>query len=170
VSAEPELVIARHAKSSWRFGALDDFHRPLNKRGLRDLVRMPKLVAERIAAPDRVLSSDAVRAVQTCQALADGFGVAADAVRVLHELYLASAPDLLALLAREGAGAHRVLVVGHNPGLTDLYNLLVDQPIDNLPTLGVTHLVLHAPSFDALTPGCASVRALLLPKELLRDG
>jgi hypothetical protein len=60
--------------------------------------------------------------------------------------------------------------VGHNPGLTDLYNLLVGNPVDNLPTLAVAHLLLHAPHWDALTPGCASCRALLLPKELLRDG
>ena len=164
-----ELIIARHAKSSWRFSDLDDFHRPLNKRGLRDAVQMPKLVAARIPTPDRVLSSDAVRAVQTSQALADGFGLPDDAVELLHDMYLASAEGLLALLAR-GAGAHRVLIVGHNPGLTDLYNLLVGNPVENLPTLAVAHLALDAPGWDRIEPGCGRSMRLLLPKEVLRHG
>ena len=60
------LTLVRHAKSSWRFASLDDFHRPLNARGLRDLVHAPALVAACVPVPDQVLSSDAVRAVQTC--------------------------------------------------------------------------------------------------------
>jgi len=171
MSGQPlELIIARHAKSSWRFSGLDDFHRPLNKRGLRDAVRMPKLVASRIPTPDRVLSSDAVRAVQTAQALADGFGLAEDAVELCHDMYLASAVGLLETLSRDGGSVHRVLMVGHNPGLTDLYNLLVDSPVDNLPTLAVAHLALDVPGWDRIEPGCGRSLRLLLPKELLEDG
>jgi phosphohistidine phosphatase len=165
-----ELIIARHAKSSWRFADLDDFHRPLSKRGLRDVVRMPRMVAARVPAPDLLLSSDAVRAVQTSQALADGFGLDPAAVVLRHDMYLASAEDLLAVLAGDAGSAHRVLVVGHNPGLTELFNLLVGNPVENLPTLAVAHLALEVPAWDRVGPGCARSLRLLLPKELLKDG
>ena len=166
--SEPlELLIARHAKSSWRFADLDDFHRPLSKRGLRDAVRMPKLVAERLPAPERALSSDAVRAVQTCQALVDGFGLPEDAVVLRHDLYLASHDEILEVIAREAGAARRIMVVGHNPGLTDLYNHLVRNPVENLPTLAVAHLSLDAPGWERVPAGSATSLGLLLPRELV---
>ena len=77
--------------------------------------------------------------------------------------------DLLeALRCLPGDPAH-VALVGHNPGLTDLYNALVDTPIDNLPTFGVAHIALAIPSFEAIEGSRAGHATLLLPKELLRD-
>ena len=166
MSATLELLIARHAKSSWGFGQLDDFSRPLSRRGLRDVVRIPKLLAERIPTPDRLLSSTAARAVQTSQALADGFAMDDDAVSVHGDLYLAAHEEVIAIIGREAPRAERVLVVGHNPGLTDLFNYLVGDPLDNLPTLAVAHLSVHAPAWDSLTSGCAIILGLYLPREL----
>ncbi len=159
------LTLARHAKSSWRFAGLDDFHRPLNRRGLHDAARMPAILAKRLPVPELVLSSDAVRAVQTCQALADGFGLEERQVRLDHDLYLASARDILDVVARSAGAARHVLVVGHNPGLTDLYNLLAAQPVDNLPTLAVAHLELDGADFAAATRARAA--SVLRPKELI---
>jgi phosphohistidine phosphatase len=163
------LTLVRHAKSSWRFDGMDDFHRPLNKRGLRDAVRMPRHVVSRVPPPDRVLCSDAVRAVQTCQALADAYGLAADAVVLDHQLYLAGVRGLLEALARHGGGATHLMLVGHNPGLTELYNHLVGTPLDNLPTFAVAHLELDAVTWERLRPGCGRGARVLMPKELLRD-
>jgi phosphohistidine phosphatase len=163
------LTLVRHAKSSWRFAGMDDFHRPLNKRGLRDAVRMPRHVASRVPAPGLVLCSDAVRAVQTCQALADAYGLVDDVVVLDHELYLAGATRLRETLARHGGEETHVMLVGHNPGLTDLYNQLVTTPLDNLPTFAVAHLELDAPSWEAVRPGCGRGAKVLLPKELLHD-
>jgi len=141
------LTLVRHAKSSWRFSGMDDFHRPLNKRGLRD----------------------AVRAVQTCQALADAYGLGEGAVVLDHALYLAEADQILEALARHGGEAPHVMLVGHNPGLTDVYNHLVDPPVGNLPTFSVAHLELDAPDWQSVGRGCGRGAGVLLPKELLRD-
>ncbi len=161
------LTLVRHAKSSWSFAGMEDFHRPLNKRGLRDAVRMPKLVAARVPCPDLVLTSDASRAVQTCQAVVDGFGLDPDVVRVDHALYLAPAEDIMDVVSRAAGAARHVLVVGHNPGLTDLHNRLARSPVDNLPTLAVAHLELDAVNFATAPPGCARSALVLVPKELL---
>ena len=163
------LTLVRHAKSSWRFQGMDDFHRPLNKRGLRDAVRMPRQVASRVPPPVLLLSSDAVRAVQTCQALADAYGLGEGAVVLDHALYLAGVEQILDALARHGGEAPHVMLVGHNPGLTDLHNHLVTPPLDNLPTFSVAHLELDAEDWRGIARGCGKSAGLLLPKELLRD-
>jgi len=163
------LTLVRHAKSSWRFPGMDDFHRPLNKRGLRDAVRMPKQIVSRVPPPVLLLSSDAVRAVQTCQAVADAYGLNEDALVLDHALYLADVAQLLDALRRHGGEAPHLMLVGHNPGLTDLYNHLVDPPLDNLATFSVAHLELDAVSWDAIEPGCGRSARLLQPRELLRN-
>jgi phosphohistidine phosphatase len=63
------LLVLRHAKSSWSDPALDDHERPLNKRGRRDAPRMGELVREYGLIPDVVISSDAVRARLTAEAV-----------------------------------------------------------------------------------------------------
>jgi phosphohistidine phosphatase len=65
-----KLIIVRHAKSSWDNPDLDDFDRPLNKRGLKDAPRMGKRLKEKHITPDILLSSPAERALATCQAIA----------------------------------------------------------------------------------------------------
>jgi phosphohistidine phosphatase len=65
------LLVLRHAKSSWNDSALDDHERPLHERGLRDAPRMGALVREHGLRPDVVLSSDAVRARLTAEAVAE---------------------------------------------------------------------------------------------------
>jgi len=68
------LLVLRHAKSSWDDSALDDHERPLNQRGRRDAPRMGKLMREYGLIPDVVISSDAVRARLTAEALAEATG------------------------------------------------------------------------------------------------
>lgn len=161
------LTIIRHAKSSWRFADLDDFHRPLNKRGLRDCGKMPRQIGRRVKRPDLLLSSDAVRAVQTAQSLVDGLGLDPARVRVEHRLYLAELDTLLEEVGLVGPEVKHLMLVGHNPGLTDLYNHLLSQPIDNLPTFAVAVLKLDLSAWDQLARGCAELDQMLTPKELL---
>jgi phosphohistidine phosphatase len=164
------LTLVRHAKSSWRFTTLDDFHRPLNARGLADAARMPARLTARMPAPQLMLCSDAVRAVQTGEALAAAFDLPGACVQLHHALYMASAAGILECLAGAAGAARHVMLVGHNPGLTDLYNHLIAMPVDNLPTLAVAPLVLEAPAWSAVAPGCGRIERLLRPKEMFKDG
>ena len=160
------LTLVRHAKSSWKCAGLDDFHRPLNRRGLSDAVMMPAQISKRIAAPQLLVSSAAVRAVQTAQAVFEHYQSDSMEQVIDAALYLASAPDIIAYLAANARDVRHAFVVAHNPGLTDLYNYLVPDSIDNLPTFAVADLELTASGWRQVVAGCAHVRCLLLPKEL----
>jgi phosphohistidine phosphatase len=131
------LTLFRHAKSSWDDPELDDHDRPLAERGHRDARRMGKRLARRELSPDRLLTSTALRARQTAEYLADALGLAANAVRVERRIYLASPGELLAVLAKVDPAVDSLLLIGHNPGLTELTNRLLPKlKLDNLPTAG----------------------------------
>jgi phosphohistidine phosphatase len=170
VSALPRLIVLRHAKSSWKDEFLDDFDRPLSGRGVRDGTRFGAQLGERLPVPDRVLCSTARRTRDTLAFLVPGL---VDPRRVVFEdeLYLAPAEALLERVRRhagddEAERVETLLLIGHNPGLTELVNLLVDRDTDrleNLPTFGV--VVLEAPAgLAALGPGDARRALLLTPK------
>ena len=132
------LVLFRHAKSSWDDERLDDHDRPLAPRGDRDAPRMGKRLARRKLDPDLLLTSTALRARATADHLAAALGLARSRIRVERRIYLASPGELLQVIADLDDNLASVLLVGHNPGLTDLANMLLPSlRLDNLPTAGV---------------------------------
>ena len=106
-------MVLRHAKSSWNDPALDDHERPLNKRGRRDAPRMGELVREYGLIPDVILSSDAVRARLTAEAVAEAARYAGEILLDPH-LYLACPADIHSLLTTVRENAGTVMIVGHN--------------------------------------------------------
>ena len=126
------LLVLRHAKSSWNDPALHDHERPLNKRGRRDASRMGELVREYGLIPDVVLSSDAVRARLTAEAVAEVARYAGE-ILVDPHLYMASPADIISLLPTVRENAETVMIVGHNPGLEKLVEQLTGERHD-LPT------------------------------------
>ena len=64
------LLILRHAKSSWEFTDLSDHDRPLNNRGKRDAPRMGKVLLKERLVPQLIISSSAARARSTAEKVA----------------------------------------------------------------------------------------------------
>ena len=165
-----ELLILRHGKSDWG-GDTDDFHRPLKGRGKRGAELIAGWLLHQGLVPDHVVSSPAVRAIETARRACEAMGVAAGAIHTDHEIYLASREELLAVLATVPDSAKRVLLVGHNPGLEDLLLHLgghaVALPEDGklLPTATLAHLSMPE-AWDELTEGCAELRTLIRPAAL----
>lgn len=119
-----QLILARHAKSDWADEGLDDHDRPLNDRGRRDAPAMARSVLRRGVRPEVLLSSTAVRARSTADAFAEEFEVE---VTEQPELYLAE-PDAL-LDAARASGANEVMVVAHDPGMSELVSRLADRDV-----------------------------------------
>ncbi len=131
------LYLVRHAKSSWKFPELADFDRPLNPRGKRDAPMMGQRLKQRGVRPDLVISSPAKRARKIARAVAKAVGYPASAVAYDPKVYEALIDSLVALLRAVDDGVAVLMLVGHNPELTDLANRLTPHPIDNVVTSGV---------------------------------
>jgi phosphohistidine phosphatase len=131
------ITLVRHAKSSWNDSTLPDRQRPLNSRGERDAPEMGKRLAGHGIRPSLILSSPAVRAWSTAKTIAEAIGYPSEFLQREESLYLASLDDLLAAVAAQDIGFNSLMVVGHNPGLTEFANYLVPGITNNLPTAGV---------------------------------
>ncbi len=132
-----ELFFLRHAKSSWDDPSLSDFDRPLNDRGKNDAPLMGEHLKKLGIKPDLIVSSPAKRAKKTAKIVAQKLGYPEESIEWREQIYEASAQTLLYMVCQLPASAKRVMIVGHNPGLTMLANILGDITIDNIPTAGV---------------------------------
>lgn len=131
------LTLVRHAKSSWKNTNLSDRKRPLNRRGERDAPVMGKRIAENGIRPSLIISSPATRAWTTAKIIATEIAYPKEFLQREDELYLASLNDILDVIAAQDNGFNHLMVVGHNPGLTDMVNFLAPGLTHNLPTAGV---------------------------------
>jgi phosphohistidine phosphatase len=159
------LLVLRHGKSSWNDPTLDDHERPLNKRGRRDGSRMGKLVRKYGLMPDVVISSEAVRARLTAEAVVQSARYSGE-ILLDQQLYMASPADILSLLRTVRENAETVMIVGHNPGLEELVTQLTGEQQD-LPTAALAQIALPIDRWRDLK---RSTRGTLLghwrPKEL----
>ncbi|MBT8095483.1 MAG: hypothetical protein KJO19_00490, partial [Woeseia sp.] len=64
------------------------------------------------------------------------------------DLYLASKRRILEIISRQDEGFNNLMVVGHNPGLTDLANYLIPDLTDNLPTCGVVSVSVDSETWE----------------------
>ncbi len=162
------LLLMRHAKSSFKEGEMPDFERPLSKRGEKDAPRMGKLLKDKNLVPDLIISSTAVRASRTAEMVADKSGYKGE-ILYIQSLYLGEPEaylETLRDLREENDNLQTVLVIGHNPGLESLLQMLTDH-LDCLPTSAIAHLKVPVRSWSALTPQIiAELENVWRPREL----
>jgi phosphohistidine phosphatase len=126
------LLLMRHAKSSWSDSELPDHERPLNNRGNRDAPRMGEWLKSQGLVPDQILCSSAVRANQTADAIAK---VVECSVEIIEDLYLASVSQWQRVLATH-AGPGIVLAIAHNPGIEEFVHG-VEGSYERMPTAAI---------------------------------
>ncbi|MCK6067653.1 MULTISPECIES: SixA phosphatase family protein [Microbacterium] len=139
-----QLALARHAKSDWADASVDDHDRPLNAQGQRDAPEVARRVLRTGVRPEVILTSTALRARST----AEHFAAAFDAeVRESEDLYLADADALLQ--AARDSGADEVLVVAHDPGMSELVSELAGREV-SMPTSAVAVFTWESGGWDAV--------------------
>jgi phosphohistidine phosphatase len=113
-----QLLLLRHAKSSWDDASIPDRDRPLNGRGRRAAAAMRQAMHDLGLLPDLVLVSPSRRTMQTLEALEPWEET--PLIEPMESLYLADPPQLLAALHGVAETVRSVMLIGHNPGLHDL--------------------------------------------------
>lgn len=160
------LILVRHAKSDWGDPELEDFDRPLNKRGRHDAPRIGAWLTGRGHRAEAGLISSANRAVQTFARL--HHGATPPPARFLDTLYLAE-PDAM-LTALRAAPAAVVMMIGHNPGIgTFARRLLRAGPLDEAfkqyPTCATTVVEFDTP-WTEVDWRSGSLVDFMIPKRL----
>lgn len=170
-----QLLLLRHAKSSWDDPHLPDHARPLNARGRQAAVAMRRAMRDLALAPDIVLVSSARRTLQTLEAL--GPWDEMPLIEPMDALYLAAAPQMLQVLRGVAETARSVLLIGHNPGLHDLAVMLAgtgalaagggaaQRLAQSYPTGALAEFTVPGPWWQ-LDRGGARLHRFLAPRDL----
>ncbi len=159
------LVILRHGKSSWDNSFLDDFDRPLNERGKANSSDMGVFLLEKFGMPDIILTSTAKRAFDTANNAAKSMKYQTKEVISDSALYLASVNTILKSVGKLSDTATSCILVGHNPGLTDLVNFLGVR-LDNLPTASAICFTFDTENWNEISPSNAKFEWIKLAREL----
>lgn len=132
------LTLVRHAKTEPSRPGLEDWERALEPRGHRDAPYMGQRLKERRLKPDRIITSPALRAITTAGILARELGISAETIEQEERLYLAAPKDILLVVRELGGPAKHLMLVGHNPGITEFADRIGhERPVDHLPTCAV---------------------------------
>ena len=132
------LFIIRHGKAEAHRS--NDKDRCLQPRALFDLEKTCKPLLE-FNEPDLILCSSSRRTTETLDCIRTIHQKPYTAVTVSDDLYLADCKRLKSCIASQAEHLSCIWIIGHNPGLSDLYNLyLQTKPIVHIPTSGIAGL------------------------------
>lgn len=145
-----KLYIVRHAKSSWK-NYTDDFERKLKAKGELHAPVIAEKMNSRGAKIESVISSSAKRAKKTAKLMAPVLGIETDLIAFHPELYLASKKTIMHVISQTDDHVNELMLVGHNPGVTDLVNHLAKENFENVPTCGVACVLLDITSWSEIS-------------------
>ena len=162
------LLILRHAKSSWKHADIPDHDRPLKKRGKRDAPRMGHLLLELDLVPQLILSSTAKRARNTAKLVAEACNYQGE-IRLEHDLYHAGPMGYIRVLRELDDGYQRVMMIGHNPGLEVLLEVLSGAS-EWLPTAALAQVQLPVDTWSDVREYIeGELVGLWTPKQLKKE-
>jgi len=158
------LMLLRHAKSDWDDSSLADFDRPLAARGKRDAPRVGKSLRKRGVFPDLIISSPAVRAKTTIDAVTKSAKLGNE-VQFDASIYGASSGELMRIIRRWRDDISCSLLVGHNPGFEELLYRLTGSR-DRMPTAALACIEFEIDSWEDIEEGKGRLAWLVTPKQL----
>ena len=160
------LILVRHAKSSWDNPLISDHDRPLLEIGKKRTRLVIAKLQEMKIRPDLIISSSAVRAIETARYLAKGVNYPVEMIKTSSVYYTASARELLNEFLDMPDRFNTIMLVGHNPTMTNLTNKFLSNPIDNLPTTGIVQICFKTDKWDQIHLSKIESQAVITPKNL----
>lgn len=122
------LLLLRHAKTSWDDARVSDDLRPLSETGKRNVYEMGKFLKNTKLIPDLIISSCAKRAKDTSILLAESSGYNKD-IDISESLYETATKEYINVISEISNKINIVLLVGHNPILENLIELITNELI-----------------------------------------
>ncbi len=158
------LFLLRHAKSNSSAAGLPDFDRVLNDRGSKEALAVGTFIREQKLGLDLALSSPAVRARETTELVLESAELPLE-VRYDQRIYEAGPLRLLEVVSQVEDDRSTVLLVGHNPGMEELLQLLTDRA-EHMATGTLAKIDFNAASWSKVPEEKGSLDWIVKPKEL----
>tara|TARA_B100001105_G_C21957590_1_gene259285 strand:- start:5 stop:493 length:489 start_codon:yes stop_codon:yes gene_type:complete len=145
------LTIVRHAESSLQDEQYLDKNRPLTKNGRNDALLISQRIRDAGIKPSKILSSSATRAWETALIIAKTIQYSKNLLIKDDRLYLADIHNLVRIIEEQNKDVNNLMIIGHNPGLIELINLLSIKKIANLSTSGTVSLNINTDDWSLIT-------------------
>ncbi len=160
------LYIIRHAKSFWAGFNQTDHERQLSETGREHIQKIVEFLRTKAVRPQVILASSARRTIDTARWLSDGLGLKEEIIRSEPALYLADEEKISEEIGLQSDDFNQLMVIGHNPGITDFVNLFLKNPIDLLPTSAVVCFTFDTTEWENFRHKEAQLQFIVFPKEL----
>jgi phosphohistidine phosphatase len=160
------LYLVRHAKASLENRMDRDIDRPLLEKGLKRTRYIIDYLNNRQTNLDLIICSPAVRAFETARVLAHALNFPFTNIKIERMLYEGDADKIGDLFYDIPPKTENLMIVGHNPSITNFANLLLKEPIDYLPTSGVVCIQFDAISWDEIWQAKIITNFVVTPRML----
>jgi phosphohistidine phosphatase len=158
-----ELILVRHAKSSWEFN-VNDLQRPLKTRGYKDIVLVAKAFSNTGHTAEALFCSPAKRARQTAELFVKNAFSEEKSCEIVDKLYDFSGESVIDFIKTLDDHLNKVLIFGHNHAFTAISNSFGSRYIDNVPTSGLVYLKFEIDKWSNLTKGTTVLS--IFPRDL----
>lgn len=157
-----KLYLVRHAKSSWDDITLEDFDRPLNKRGENDAPFMGKVLNKKSIIADIIISSPSKRTKQTLQLINEQFPFP---LKIIYDedIYETTLAGLESVIQHIDNKYENIFLFGHNPSLNSFVEKYINMD-ENIPTCGVVGIQFDCKSWKEISPNNAKKLFFEYPK------
>jgi phosphohistidine phosphatase len=161
-----QLILIRHTKSSWADLGMRDFDRPLKKDRTDDAKNMAKHLTELGVKPDLILCSPALRTKQTVEFFCEKLNYDYNKIEFDMRLYESSAEDYTQVVRETDEQIRTLVVVGHNPSISDFANQFLQSKISEVPTTGVVCLEFEIDNWEIYRATPCELKYFLTPKAI----
>jgi phosphohistidine phosphatase len=134
------LYLVRHADSTWSEEIGNDFKRILTEEGVMNAEVMGERLVERKAKADLILTSPALRALETAKVIANALKYKEKELSEHPRIYEATSRTLIEIINMVDEKVKNLMLVGHNPAISRIVEFLTNNTLDNMPPAGIVHI------------------------------
>ncbi|MDP4282605.1 MAG: phosphohistidine phosphatase SixA [Bacteroidota bacterium] len=160
------LYLVRHGKSSWEEPGLSDQERPLTEKGIRKTDRIAEYLAGRNNKLDLIYCSPATRAKETAKIIANKVGTPENKICFERKIYDAYYDRILDLIYAAPNDADSLMILGHNPTITQVANLFLNPGIELMPTSAVVCISFDCDKWENIPSATPVQEFVVFPKML----
>ena len=158
-----QLILVRHAKSSWE-APLRDIDRPLTSKGIQDAHLVSSEIGNQIPKSFLVWSSSAKRASETAMIFAQNISFPVDSIVFKEELYTFDEKKLEQIIKSCPNNYDNLILFGHNEAITNFVNKFGSIFIDNVSTSGFVNIIFDQNNWDDIAKG--TTKKVIFPRDL----
>lgn len=168
-----ELYLVRHAKAEAPEGYDSDFERPLSKRGRKDARQIAENLKATGFSPALLVSSPAVRALETARIFARVLGYPEDRISIHESIYDFSGGEnenpMLTVLHALDDQYDSVMMFGHNPTIAEFASFLQRKFAGPMPTCTVVGFQLRNRTWNKVSKGRGVVAYFDYPRKAEKE-